>query len=277
MKEAGIYSNVDIDEYHSEEGISSTGIGLILDCPRRYWHEYISAPNMNNKDMKKQNDKFKLGRAVHMLILEPKKFHDMFYAMENEVNLTTKVGKEAYAQAESQAMGREIIRAKEWKDIKEMSEAAISHPIWTLFGKGNVEHSIYWDDSTHKVRLRSRPDFYNDRIIVDVKTTDSIQGFKRSLAQYGYHRQAAMQIDALAHFEPEKKRHFAFFVVEKKAPYLTAVFTLDEPAIQEGRREYLDGAYQYSICSRTNEWPGYDTQIQMLSLPNWHNNKEEIF
>ena len=29
----GIYNNLDIDEYHTSPGISSTGISLILDCP----------------------------------------------------------------------------------------------------------------------------------------------------------------------------------------------------------------------------------------------------
>ena len=36
----GIYDNLDINEYHADNSISSTGINLILDCPKRYYYEY---------------------------------------------------------------------------------------------------------------------------------------------------------------------------------------------------------------------------------------------
>src|SRR5436190_19534933 len=63
MREPGIYANVDIDIYHSEEGISSTGINLILDCPKRFAYEKFEKP----KNKESEAEHFKLGRALHML------------------------------------------------------------------------------------------------------------------------------------------------------------------------------------------------------------------
>jgi PDDEXK-like uncharacterized protein DUF3799 len=124
-------------------------------------------------------------------------------------------------------------------------------------------------------RLRARPDIYNDKIIVDLKTTDSIANFSKSIHNYGYHRQAAMQLDALMILDG-KERTFAFFVVEKKAPYLTACFVLDDAAIEQGRREYYDAALTYHDCIKTGIWPGYEEKFQMISLPKYATKEEEL-
>jgi hypothetical protein len=274
MREPGIYDNVNIDEYHAEEGISSTGISLIMDCPKRFWHEYIADVGNMVEDNKNTKDKFMLGRAVHMLCLEPDKFHENFLPMPEKVNLTTKVGKELYATYEDVAQGRQIIRSQDWFDIQDIARAVRTNSMWDKVKEGKVEQSIYWDSGIYNTRLRARPDFFNDQIIIDLKTTDSIPAFGRSIYAYGYHRQAAMQIDALYQIDGIK-RFFAFFVVEKKAPFLTACFTLDEESIEQGRREYLDGAATYSECLKASHWPGYDEKFQLLSLPNYAKKGED--
>jgi exodeoxyribonuclease VIII len=270
----GIYKNLDINEYHTSEGISSTGISLILDCPARYDYEYnIKRKDMDLAEVEKQYDKYQLGRAVHMLILEPERFDNNFLCMTEKVNLTTKTGKEAWAKAEEQAGGRKILRAGEWEDIKAMAESMKKHPLWNKMTARHIEQSIYWEAGVLNTLLKSRPDIYNDDLVIDIKTTDSIKQFSRSIYQYGYHRQAAMQIDALRSVD-DKKRHFAFFVVEKKAPYLTACFALELTSIEQGRKEYLEAALTYSECLANNEWPGYSQQFELISIPEW--SKDEV-
>lgn len=275
MRTSGIYQDINIDCYHKEEGISSSGINLILDCPKRYWHVY------KNKETDSTNEAFVLGKAFHTLVLEPEKFESSFYAMTEEVDLRTKIGKELMASIEIKAKGKTILRKKDLGHILEMANEAKSHPVWNDIKDKQIENSIYWNvDNIYGTRLRSRPDLFNDGYIIDIKTTDSIKGFQRSIYQYGYHRQAAMQIDGLKHFNKEGDNHerfFAFFVIEKKAPYLTACFTLDPTSIEQGRKEYLEGAELYSECLKFNEWPGYDDKFQLTSIPKWAINKEEIF
>lgn len=263
MRNTGIYSDIDIDAYHKEEGISSSGISLILDCPKRYHHEYMDG---GKKTQCKESD---LGRAVHMLGLEgEEKFKQHYHIIWESVDLRTKAGKEAYAKEEDLAKGRTILREKEAKEIIDIAESISKNTLWSRLKDGKIEHSIYWDAGIFNTRLRARPDIFNDGLIVDLKTTESIKGFARSIHSYGYHRQAAMQIDGLQSIDG-KRRAFAFFVVEKKAPYLTATFVLDEESIEHGRKEYLEGARIYSECLINNDWPGYDNVFQKITLPKW--------
>jgi hypothetical protein len=266
--EPGIYDNIDIDEYHNSDGISSSGISLILDCPARYYYEYYIKDHASTS--KQQNEKYKIGRAVHMLVLEPDKFHSTFFCMDTHVNLTTKVGKEIYAQAELEAKGRDIIRFFEWQEIKNIADAVKKHPVWKNISikDGKIEQSIFWKGGTFDTLLKSRPDFFNDQIIIDLKTTECIKTFSHSIYSYGYHRQAAMQIDALKQSDG-KERFFAFFVVEKKEPYLTACYTLDKESLIIGEKEYLDAAALYTECLMYNEWPGYANNFQLISIPKW--------
>jgi exodeoxyribonuclease VIII len=275
MRQPGIYSDIDINEYHASAGISSSGITLLRDCPKRYHYEYIEEREIDPKEAKKEAEKYKMGRAVHMLVLEPEKFESTFYCMEEEVNLTTKIGKEIYAKAEAEANGREILRADKWKDIKLMSESIKAHSIWSKFRKeAKVEQSIFWNGGIFETPLRARPDVFNDQIVMEIKTTSSISNFSKSIYNFGYHRQAAMQVDGLQTVDG-KQRKFAFFVVEDKAPYLTACFELDEMSLSQGREEYLDSAILYAECIKNNEWPGYTEDVQKISLPAWAFSKEE--
>lgn len=265
MRPAGIYSDIDIDIYHSEGGISSTGISLILDCPKRYEYETF----IKQKDKESEAEHFKLGRALHMLVLEPEKFDNCFFQMAEKVKLNTTKGKEIYAQAEIEADGRQILRAGEIEDIYGMAQAMKDHKLWQHIKDGAMEQSIYWEGGgLYATRLRARPDVFTPEIIVDIKSCRSINEFKRSIYSRGYHRQAAMQIDGLNYIDGIK-RHFAFFVVESTAPYLTACFTLDDASIEQGRKEYKQGADTYTECLRFNSWPGYDTNFQLASIPKW--------
>ncbi len=264
MREPGIYANVDIDEYHAEAGISSSGIKLILDCPKRYWHEYMNPKP--EAELTKLRDKFKMGRALHTYVLEPLKFQETYHMMSEEVNLVTKAGKEIMAAAKESANGKEILRYSDAKDISDIGDSVLSHPFWQTLQGQQVERSVYWD--MQEVRLRARPDLFTDEVIIDLKTTDSIANFSKSIHTYGYHRQAAMQIDALWLLDGVQ-RTFAFFVVEKKAPYLTACFVLDEASLGQGRREYKKGVFIYEECLETGIWPGYIEDFQLISLPEW--------
>lgn len=273
MQASGIYDNILIDDYHAMPGLSSTGVSLMLDCPKRYWHAYI------NPDRQKLDTKaLRMGQAVHQMALEPDLFVKNFLILPEEIDLRTKVGKAAYEEALQIANGRTVLKKSEADEIVSIVKVIKGHSLWSKIGHGLVENTLLWDLPPFGIRLKSRPDFYNDKVIVDLKTTNSIKTFQRSMWNMGYYRQAAMQIDGLRALTGET-RHFAFFVVEKTAPYLTACFTLDEDSLEQGRREVKRAAELYQECMTNNDWPGYAETFQLLKLPAFaiENDEEEFF
>jgi exodeoxyribonuclease VIII len=205
-----------------------------------------------------------LGRAVHMLALEPQNFNQTFVVQTESYDRRTKVGKEAYELFLKEACGRSVLRLEDFQQISNMADAISTHPIWSRFKGGSVEHSIYWDHQD-SIRLRSRPDYFTDDIIIDLKTTSYLKGFDKSVFRYGYHRQAAMQLDGLAAVDG-RQRKFVLFTIEKEAPYLTSVFALDEASIEEGRRDYHKAAELYAQCLEFDIWPGYSESVQTIAF-----------
>ena len=53
------------DVYHSIEGLSNSGLKMLLDCPARYYFKYLSG-----EYEAKEKPSFKIGKACHTYTLE---------------------------------------------------------------------------------------------------------------------------------------------------------------------------------------------------------------
>ncbi len=259
--EIGVFQDIDIDTYHQMPGLSSSGVKLILDCPMRYFWQYHMTDTQSRID--KMNDPhsaaLRIGTALHTLVLEEYKFDSIFYTLEK---------KQKKAEIKHKHPAKVILNESEWKMVVGMHEGISENPLFDRIKNGKIEHSLFWEGGLFKTKLRSRPDVYDDEIIIDIKTTKSIQYFEREIFSNGYHRQAAMQQDAIHYFEA-KRLPVVLFVVEKKEPYLTACFELDDISIEKGREEYLDAALTYTECLKHNNWPGYDKKFKKVELPRY--------
>src|SRR5690606_5295883 len=176
-----IVKNMSNNEYHSIEGLSSTRLGTLLDCPARYYAEYLDP----NKPKEKEKPHFSLGNAVHSLVLEPNKFFEDNY-IAPKLDKRTKFGKEEYPKHIAAAGHRNIIEADKYFEAKEMADSLIKRIPWlapTLKNAG-IEHSFFWVDEDTGVQLKSRPDAYTEDFYIEIKTTSSIAGFPRSVYEY---------------------------------------------------------------------------------------------
>jgi len=271
----GIYKDLPNELYHKSSGISNSGLGLLIppNCPKMYWYKYLSG-----QYERKESDEFVIGSAVHTLCLEPEKFDSMYYTMP-KVDRRTTAGREEYARMELQNAGMQALNIEQMAQVKSMSDAVTSHAMFKkLHGKGCVEDSIAWIDAESGALLRTRPDFYNEFLILDVKTTKDVRAhsFSRSIYDYGYHRQGAMACDGLTTITGTNYDKVVLFVVSKEPPYLVKAYVLTEAALEKGREEYKIGAKIYQQCLEANEWPGYEEIIEDVDLPYWAYNEEHI-
>lgn len=299
----GIYKGLPNEVYHDSQGVSNSGLGLLLppNCPKLYWYQKLSGKYVRPEAKDK-----KIGSALHTLTLEPDTFNDRFIYEDFEpihvdeltqLNvLQAKLGKEAgkfeydmlKAKVETQKLrrkkrdaeflercaGKEVLSRKEYDIVSTMAESVRSHAIWKeMIGdkKGCVEDSIAWTDPETGVLLRTRPDYYNDELIVDVKTSkdNSPWAFARSVLEYGYHRQGAMACDGLTNLYGRVYDDVLLFVVSKTAPYFVRCYVIDAASLERGRVEYKQGAMIYKQAVESGVWESYPEIIEDISLPKY--------
>ena len=285
----GVYS-ISNEQYHASPGISRSAIMDFRKTPRHYWHKHI------NPDYIKPTatPAMVLGEAFHVALLEPDKFEDRFAVKERnnlligKLPLLRDVGREAYDEAKRK---QEAVRAEKERLEKEFEERSIDKivideddykKIITMKSEiladdtnkeivtdAKVEQSIFWIDPDTQLLCKCRPDIWHNAFIVDLKTTNdaSEEEFRRSIVKYGYHIQFAMIREGLKRQCDIDMRNFIILAQEKEAPFLSAVYQLDDEALTEGHIKFKEYLQQIKACHDNNRFPGYETK--MISLPAW--------
>ena len=244
-------------EYHADPAISASHLSVVTASPYHYWKRYLDPqrpPSTSTAAMR-------LGSLVHCAVLEP---YELGARYSTCASRTTKAGKEQ--AAELAAAGIEAVTNGDMELALAMSDAVRSHPMaMILLSAGKAEQSFWWDDAATGLRCKCRPDWYDGTTIVDLKTTidASPVGFAKSVASYKYHQQACHYMAGL------NAERFIFIAVEKSYPYGVGVYQLDAAAMAAGEALRRQNLQTIADCRAINEWPGYSTGLQPLSLPNW--------
>lgn len=262
----GIYEDVPFATYLSWSAVSNSQLGHLKRSPA-----HLKAV-LDGGDA--DTDALAMGRAVHCAILEPERFaRDVIRRVPG--NGATKVVKEARAKQVLDHPAAEIVKAEDYDDCLAMRDAvmrtekaggAISLP-------GRTELSLVWVDADTGVTCKSRLDKHldiDDGTIIDLKSTSdaSEREFSRAIYVYGYHRQAAMYLDA-AEALGLSVRHYAIIAVEKTRPYAVAPYRVTEGSIAAGRDELRRLMKRYAECVERDEWPGYPDRFIDIALPDW--------
>lgn len=263
MKREGIVYGMPEAAYHApKDELSSTGAKLLLDSPAKFKHQVIDGNRVHR-------DAYDLGTAVHTKVLGtgmvPVTCPPELLAKNGAMSTT-----DAKAwKAEQQAAGRPVVTAGELDVIDRMAESVLAHPTARrLFERaGHPEVSIF--DEYLGVKRRGRFDYLPDEggIVVDLKTTvdASVRGFAKAAASYGYHIQRGHYLHILKRLGREAD--MLFVLVEKDAPYLTAVRRLDPQFAEMGETEALEAVDVYGRCMGSGVWPGYPDEITVVPPP----------
>jgi hypothetical protein len=253
----GIYSGVSNRDYHADPALGSSSLKtLATKTPAHYQHD---------KANPKFSDAFTLGTAAHSLILEGDASSIDVIPADNWLN---KAAKEA--KAASLAAGRQPLLVKEMAQVKAMRDAVMAHPqARDLLTGHKAEESVFWDENGQTYKCR--PDAWKPGILVDLKTTVSAspRDFSKTAYNFGYHQSAAHYRTGVQAATGELLP-FVFVLVEKTAPYLVSVVTLDDEALVSGDALNDRAKRIYRRCTETGNWPGYPT-TEPISLPMWAN------
>lgn len=271
---AGVVHNLPNEVYHSiAEAISNTGLGDFAQSPAHFYGRHLDPKRPPRKTLPGQL----AGTLAHCALLEPHEF-DKRYVVGPAVHKSTNVWK-AF-KAECEAAGKTPIDQED-RDVAflQAEQALLLPSVAKGMAAGHSEVSVFWIDEETGVRCRCRPDWWHPVgtetepgvILFDAKTfTDaSPREFARQVKRKAYHRQAAFYTDGVEAATGMPVHAFVFICLETEWPHKAAALMLRPEDLELGRTEYRALLNSYAECVKTNTWPGYSPDIEILTLPRY--------
>lgn len=260
-------------EYHAHSSFGSSQLKDIIRHPPALFHAKHIAKTLEHKE----SDAMRLGSAVHSAFMEPEKFVGEFIVQSAEIK--TRRG-EKWETFKAKHRDKTILTQAQGTEVSNIiTSLNLNHGARGLLSNALIENSIFWTDKETGLECRARPDIWRpERYIADLKTCQdaSPEGFSKAIYQFGYHISAALYLDG-ANQVGKEITDFIFICVETSAPYLTAIYSLSEEAIEIGRRDYREALRQLKQCIKADRWAGYnDDEPTEITLPQWVLNKENI-
>ena len=198
------------------------------------------------------------------------------YARGPEARANSNEWKDAVAA--NKEAGLETLKPATYDETLEIGEAV--HGVYKLgrllIGEdAMVEHSAYALDDETGLMLRARPDLVRPElgIMFDLKTCISAdeRTVQRSIVNYRYHVQAVHYLATWNRASDQQIDRFVFLFVEKSKPYVTALYELDQPAIDEAAAQWGQALDLWASCCERGVYPGYPAtdRIQPITIPPW--------
>lgn len=214
-----------------------------------------------------------LGSALHCAALEPERFAREYAIQPDFGDCRFKEAKAERDRWRAANDGKTPLDTADGAAIAGMIASIRNHPkAGPLLTSGTPELTMLWTDPETGLRCKGRADFFAPqfRTAIDIKTTEDARppAFAKSVANYGYHRQAAFYSNGFEAVGAPIDL-FVFVAVEKVEPYLVKVHTLDGDALALGEASIRRDLLAMRSCIESREFVGYDPEINIISLPPW--------
>jgi exodeoxyribonuclease VIII len=238
------------EEYLSKKDhVSASDLKNFLKSPKYYYYEKFE------KLEKESKAHFRIGSALHEIILEPQYFQSN-YAVSPKFDRRTKDGKAGFDLFELENEGKTIINEEDMEMIRRMSLTSLESNTFVELIKDSVrEVSCYTIDEITGLKVRLRPDSLatTKSTITDIKSCldSSPKKFKNDIYSYGYSLSAAYYCDFL------NRENYVFAAIEKQAPYQMSLFVLSDEMMEFGRKQYRMGLDLLKWSQIHNYWCDY--------------------
>lgn len=252
------------DAYHAFDGISKSGLDLVARSPAHYFYRAQHEPSRA----------MVIGSATHAAIFEPDVFAKQYMLLKDVTDRRASAYKEAV-----KVHGEDnVLTGKEADSVAGMQAALQLNPNAKalLDADGWPEVAAFATDPVTGVLVKCKFDkLLNTLHAIDLKTTQDLREFAKSVANYRYHVQQAFYSDVFEWATGLQLNAFDFLAVEKDAPNASRIFVIDTPSVDYGRKLYREALNTYAECLSKNEWPMPDGGTEYITLPSWAADPEQ--
>ena len=189
-----------------------------------------------------------------------------------------------WTEFNASAAGRQVITAEQYATTQGQLAGITAHPdLAAVLASGAAEQSAFWADESTGLLCKCRPDWVHTlpdgrAILLDLKTCQSADAvaFARTVASFGYHRQAAWYCDGWQRATGQAVYSFIFAAIPSEYPFIAGAYQLADEALIQGADECAELLEAYAACVRSNVWPGYGDSVQEIQLPVWARRSYEM-
>lgn len=202
---------------------------------------------------------FAVGRAAHVLILEGRERYEREFAVGGPVNPKTgqPFGSSTKAFAEwAEKCGKPVIADDDAALVEQMAAGVEAHMFASeLLTDGVAEGVVRCEH--HGVPCQARIDWINPvhgRGIVDLKTTDRLDGFEADASAYGYVHQLAFYRSLVAE-ACGVTLPVHLIAVEKREPYRCGVWQIAAHRLDAAAEDNDRAVIDLVRCREFGAWP----------------------
>jgi len=299
-QEIGFRPGLNFSDYLASDGISNSMLGRAVT-----WQHFRAY--LENPDAQKETEALRFGRWCHQRILTPEEVKAIVtpetypatakgekkpgdkkapeITVNKPWNWNANYCKEW--RKEKQAEGLEVISPEDDKKTLAMGAAVFSHPFAASLltelktREASLFANLAFDGRGYFCKMRA--DVVPVAALADYKTTQdaSPEGFCKSAANYGYHRQATLYRFIWNSIFPggekgkrARRDDFFFIAQEKEPPFAVAVYRMTDEAFEVG---YAELCQRFEIINRAltikpeeKNAAAYGCEAMPLDLPQWH-------
>lgn len=159
----GIYFNMPEDEYHAQEGLSSTGIKELLQSPVNFWFNSVYNPLYTPKKTNFLDD----GKMFHCLYLEGEEAFNARYIVIPDY-ITSKKSRVYANWLEFETDGKYPIEFEKYNKLITHAGYVNQWLAPNVFKDGYPEVSIFWEEDG--IPCKCRIDYLRQSGFIDLKT-----------------------------------------------------------------------------------------------------------
>jgi hypothetical protein len=251
------------DVYHARRGehVTSHSLADFRRCPLLYHRKQQGL--IQDRD----SNAFLIGRAAHVLVLEGRTRYEAEFAVGGPVNPKTSQpfgsGTKAFAEW-AERIGKPVLTDDHAVLVEQMYASVKGHVFAReLLAQGVAEGVIRCE--VIGLPCQARLDWINPqpgRGIVDLKTTDSLDGFESDITTFGYGEQMAFYRALLADMVGVALPvHLT--AIEKREPFRCGVWQLSPRVLDNAEAENDRAMRELVRCRETGHWP---TRFESIRL-----------
>ena len=259
-------------EYRAHPAVAHSDLKNMKRSPA-YAQECRSHPKPSSKAMN-------LGTAIHMALLEPKRWMDEVDIDPQHPDGGYPAGwrnTSAYKEraAYMREAGKLLVPAADFHAVGQILDNVQRNTVGNMIldTMQGTEWSCFAYDEENGLHRKCRPDILipDAQTAVDVKTTavaHTAWTFARHAHSMGYYTGAPYYLDTLA-LSGHDFEHYLFLVVSVEPPFEVNAYALDHDSMEQGRKDYRELLAQWADCQRRGNWPGGQDGVQEVRIPQY--------